>query len=164
MQSSKNTALTGEPINFDFSFDRCLNQFCPDFQQKGKNNLRKYGRNRKGTQRYQCKTCMKTFTETLGTIFHGCHYTPSFMSECLAMLGDRSSLAAVRRVKHVREETLLDWLEKAAKHSTQMENYFLTVYSVSRMQVDGLWTYVWNRGKKGVMTILKIVRKENTGE
>jgi hypothetical protein len=52
----------------------CWNESCPDYGQVGKGNIRKSGRTDKGLQRYPCKTCKKTWTETKGTMFYRCHH------------------------------------------------------------------------------------------
>lgn len=44
----------------------CPNPDCPDYGTTGGNNIIKAGKTRKGTQRYKCKTCGKTFSERAG--------------------------------------------------------------------------------------------------
>jgi len=51
----------------------------------------------KGVQRYCCKTCKKGFTATKGTIFYRCRHSEQEIAECMAMVGDRNSLAAIPR-------------------------------------------------------------------
>ncbi len=50
--------------------DFCPNAACPDFgklqSDQAQANLKKIGKTPRGVQRYQCKTCGKTFTETRG--------------------------------------------------------------------------------------------------
>ena len=127
----------------------CWNPDCPDYGKINHNNIRKFGRTRKGTQRYQCKTCKKTFTETKGTVFHGRHHSKETILECLALLADRNSLAAIRRVKGIKEDTVSEWLREAAKQVEQIEALLLANYRLTRAQLDALWTYVGHKGKKG---------------
>ena len=52
--------------------DFCPNEACPDYgklQDDQQQNVIKFGKTKSGVQRYRCKTCKKTFTETTGTIF-----------------------------------------------------------------------------------------------
>ena len=58
-------------------------------------------------------------------------------------------LAAVARVKGVKEETVSDWLKDAASHIQEIEEELLREYHVDKAQMDSLWTYVGNKGKKG---------------
>ncbi len=130
----------------------CWNPDCPEYAQVGRHNLRKFGQTAKGVQRYQCKTCKKTFTETKGTVFYGSHHAPQTILDCLAMLADRNSLAAIHRIKGVKEETVCEWLHRAAGHVEEIEAVLLADYPVSRAQLDALWTYVGHKGEKGGTT------------
>jgi hypothetical protein len=55
--------------------DFCPNPACAEYgkRQDGEKqtNIRKFGKTRRGVQRYQCRTCQQTFTETTGTFFYG---------------------------------------------------------------------------------------------
>jgi hypothetical protein len=111
--------------------------------------MRKSGRTDKGVQRYQCKTCKKTGTETKGTMFYRCRHSEQTIVECLAMVGDRNSLAAIHRVKGVKEETVCQWVERAATHVEQFEEHVVETCKLSKVQLDALWTYVGHKGEKG---------------
>jgi hypothetical protein len=69
----------------------------------------------------------------------------------LARKAERNSLAAIHRVKGVKEETVLAWLRIAAAHVEQIEALLLANYKLSRAQLDAMWTYVGNKGEKGAM-------------
>src|SRR5437763_13199766 len=127
----------------------CWNRDCPEYAQVGHSNMRKYGQTAKGVQRYQCKICKKTSAQTKGTVFYGCHHSQQTILECLAMLADRNSLAAIHRIKGVKEETVCEWLQRAAQHVEEIEALLLVNYPVSRAQLDALWTYVGHKGEKG---------------
>jgi transposase-like protein len=126
----------------------CLNEACVDYQQNDLGNVVKCGKTDKGVQRYRCKTCKKSFTETKGTMFYRCRHTEEEIAECMAMLGDRNSLAAIHRMKGIKEETVMKWLEKASDHVKQFER-LVRKKKLSRVQLDALWTYVWHKGEKG---------------
>ena len=66
----------------------------------------------------------------------------------MAMVGDRNSLAAIHRIKGIKEETVVKWLEKAIAHLEQFE-CLVRKKKLSRVQLDALWTYVWHKGEKG---------------
>jgi hypothetical protein len=70
------------------------------------------------------------------------------------MLAERMSIAAVARVKGIKEDTVgnpavSSWLKKAANHVEKIEEELLKEYHVDKAQMDSLWTYVGNKGKKG---------------
>jgi transposase-like protein len=127
----------------------CLNEKCSDYGQREKGNIRKTGKTEKGVQRYQCKTCKKTFTATKGTLFYRLRHSEDEVVECMEMVGDRNSLAAIHRMKGIKEETVCNWLERAAKHVEQIEEYLVVPYKISRVQIDAIWTYVGQKGEKG---------------
>ncbi len=127
----------------------CWNPDCPEYAQIGHGTIRKFGQTAKGVQRYQCKTCQRTYAETKGTVFHGCHHSPQTILDCLAMLADRNSGASIHRIKGVKEETVCEWLQRAAGHVEEIEAVLLANYPVSRAQLDALWTYVGHKGEKG---------------
>ena len=67
----------------------------------------------------------------------------------MAMVGDRNSLAAIHRMKGIKEETVIQWLEKAVTHVEEIEEQLVGSYKLSRVQIDALWTYVGHKGEKG---------------
>lgn len=127
----------------------CWNPSCPDYGKVHLSNIRRFGRTEAGCQRYQCRTCKGTFVETIGTVFYGRHHTQETIIECLALLAERTSLAAIHRVKGVKEETLVAWLRVAAQHVERIEAMLLANYRLTRAQLDALWTYVGHKGEKG---------------
>jgi hypothetical protein len=71
------------------------------------------------------------------------------MLECLALLAERCSLAAIHRVKGIKEETVLDGLQEAGAHVEIIEAFLLARYPLTRVQLDALWTFVDHKGQKG---------------
>lgn len=128
----------------------CWNRKCADYGHLDAGNLRKFGFTRKGRQRWQCTTCKKVVAETKGTVFHGKQYDQPTIIECFAMLAERNSLAAIHRVKGIKEETVSAWLAQAAPQMEQIEQVLLRDHKMSRAQLDALWTYVGHKGEKKV--------------
>ncbi len=129
----------------------CWNPDCRAYAQLKLGNIRKFGRTPAGVQHYQCRLCGHTFVETIGTVFYARRRLQETILDCLAMLAERNSLAAIHRVKGVKEETVLAWLQIAAAHVEQIEALLLANYSFTRAQLDALWTYVGNKGEKGAI-------------
>jgi len=129
----------------------CWNASCSAYAQGELGNIRKFGRTPAGIQRYQCRICGRTFVETIGTVFYGRRRSQQTIIECLALLAERNSLAAIHRVKGVKEETVMAWLRFAAAHVEQIEALLLANYTLTRAQLDAMWVYVGNKGEKGAM-------------
>lgn len=135
----------------------CWNQGCPDYGKVDHENIIKFGRTAKGTQRYCCTTCRKTFVENIGTVFYGRHHSQKTILECLAMLAERNSLASIHRIKGIKEETVIDWLREAANHVEEIEALMLANYKLTRVQLDAMWSYVGHKGEKRVILKRTIV-------
>lgn len=132
--------------------DFCPNPACPDYGklqiEQFKANLKKIGKTPRGVQRYQCKTCGQTFTETKGTIFYRKHANKEEILEVLALLAEGSRISTLTRVKGIKEDTILSWLRGAARHAEQLETVLMKEYHLKRAQIDGLWSFVANKGEK----------------
>ena len=98
--------------------DFCPNRACPDYgklqSDQSQPNLKKLGKTKRGVQRYQCKTCGKTFTETMGTIFYRKKAQADEILEVLALLGEGNRISIITRVKGIKEDTILGGYEKQA--------------------------------------------------
>ncbi len=129
----------------------CPNATCPDYgklKDDDQRNITKYGKTRAGVQRYQCKTCQKTFTETYGTIFYGKRTPEHEILETLALLAEGNRISTLSRVKGHKEDTILQWLREAAQHAGQIDDILMAEFQVQRGQLDALWAYVGNKGEK----------------
>jgi transposase-like protein len=134
--------------------DFCPNEACPDYgkRQGGQQqNIKKSGKTKKGVQRYQCKSCKRTFTETAGTIFYRKRTPGEEILETLALLAEGSRISSLSRVKGHKEDTILAWLREAARHAEQLEEVLQADFRVKRGQLDALWSYVGNKGEKKAM-------------
>lgn len=131
--------------------DFCPHPDCADYgkcQDEKQKNIQKYGKTRRGVQRYRCCTCKRTFTATTGTIFYGKHTNEAEILETLALLAEGSRISSLSRVKGYKEDTILSWLRDAREHLEAVEAALLKDYQVTRGQLDALWGYVGNKGEK----------------
>lgn len=129
--------------------DFCPNPECDDYGDVEANVIIGYGKTRDGRQRYQCKTCKKTFNERKGTMFYHRKTEEKDILECLALLAEGVRISSISRSKGFKEDTILSFLRQAAHHAEQVEAILLKDYEISQVQIDGLWTYV---GHKKVVT------------
>jgi len=145
--------------------DFCPNAACPDYgklQSERQGKIIKFGTTQAGRQRYECKTCGKTFTETKGTIFYRRRTPEDEIIETLALLAEGSRISSLVRVKGHKEETIMAWIRDAAEHAEAIEEVLLADYQLERGQLDGLWAYVGNKGEK--RTIRKPTKAANFGD
>ena len=130
--------------------DFCPNPVCPDYEQvqESGNNIIKFGRTRSGRQRYKCRRCGKTFTETRGTIFYRRRTDDEEILECLAMIAEGSRISGVSRIKGHKEDTVSARIRDTAEHTENVEDILLSEFRISRGRIDGLRSYMKNKGGK----------------
>jgi len=132
--------------------DFCPNPACPDYgklqEDQSEPNLKKIGKTPQGKQRRQCKTCGKTFIETYGTIFYRKHADADEILEVLALIAEGSRISSLTRAKGIKEDTILRWLRDASHHTEELNPVLMQDYHLSRAQLDGLWSFVQNKGEK----------------
>ena len=68
--------------------------------------------------------------------------------EVLALLAEGNRISTLTRVKGIKEDTILSWLREAARHSSEVEQVLMKDFRLKRAQLDGLWSYVQNKGEK----------------
>jgi transposase-like protein len=124
---------------FAQSGDFCPNEDCPDYgklQTDQQQNNKKSGKTANGVQRFQCKTCGKTFTATMGTIFYRKRTPEHEILETLAFLAEGNRISTLSRVKGHKEDTILQWLRQAAQHAEQLEEVLMGESRVERAVND----------------------------
>ena len=126
----------------------CPNETCADYGRVAAGNIIRYGTSNEGRQRFQCKTCRKTFNERTGTLFYNRKTEESDILECLALLAEGVRISSISRAKGIKEDTILSFLREAAQHAQQVEAILLNDYRISQVQIDGLWTYVGRKQEK----------------
>ena len=131
--------------------DFCPNSECADYgkpQTAQHKNILKFGRTKAGKQRYQCRRCGQTFTETKGTLFYRRRTPASEILKTLAQVAEAQRISSVTRTTGHKEDTVLEWLREAAQRVEAVEAVLMADYQISRGQLDGLWAYVGNKGEK----------------
>jgi len=134
--------------------DFCPNEDCSDYgklqSSQAQVNLKKIGKTPRGVQRYQCKTCGKTFTETRGTLFYRKHAHADEILEVLALIAEGNRISTLTRVKGIKEDTILRWLREAAHQAERIDAVLMKDFHLNRAQIDGLWSFVANKGEKKI--------------
>lgn len=120
----------------------CPNEDCPDYGETERGNIIRYGKTGEGRQRFQGKTCERTFNERRGTRFYHRKTEEKDLLECLALLADGVRISSIHRAKGIKEDTILSFLREAALHAEPIEAILLDQYRITRAEIDGLWTDV----------------------
>ncbi len=131
--------------------DFCPTPDCDDYgklQSEDQTNIIKFGKTKAGRQRHKCKTCNCTFVETKGTIFYRRRTPEDEIIDTLTLIAEDSRISSLARAKGHKEETIIDWIRAAGQHAERVEEMLLAEHKIERGQLDGLWAYVRNKGKK----------------
>ena len=120
----------------------CPNTECPDYGKVGVGNMRIHCSK---DRRLRCATCNTRFSARQGTIFYNVKTDEEKVLLALKMLSERNSARATGRTLGFKEDTILDWLKKAARHAREVSDLLITRLNVTQLQLDELWSFV---GKK----------------
>ena len=111
----------------------CANRACPDFGKSGTDNIKVYSHKER---RYYCLSCGKTFSESRASVFYHLRTHRQDFLEALSMLAERNSLRGIARVKGVKPDTVLHWLEIAGKQAVTVSNQLIHNLHLSQAQID----------------------------
>lgn len=129
---------------------RDWNQACPNndcefhgLLNKGNITSRATYMTQSGKRRiFNCNSCGKSFSETRGTVFFDLRTPEEKIIIALKMILVKVGLSDITFVLGVKEETLLTWLERAAKKAEEINKALLKDISVSQIQLDEMWSFV----------------------
>jgi len=123
----------------------CPNTTCSQYGQKNQGNIRSIASylTQSGKRRiFQCTTCGQQFSETRETVFFDLRTSEEKVMMALKMILVRVSLTNIAFVLGVTEETVLDWLERAAHKAQEINRALLKELPITEVQLDEMWTFV----------------------
>ena len=102
----------------------------------------KHDRTSKGSQRYKCPKCGKTFTETINTIYYRRQVPPEQVETILQCHAEGTSLRGVARVSKRAYGTVVG-LIRAASHKAQLvHNQEVQSIDNDEIIADEMWSFV----------------------
>lgn len=138
----------------------CINRECLDYGVEGRGNIVGYGRR---IRRFRCKTCGRVFSARKGTFFYRLRTDAAVILESLQLLLEGNSIAAVGRVKGVKEETVANWLKKASEHADEVNSLLVRDLHLTQLQVDELWGFIKKRRRTSIHRRMTLVRRVTFG-
>jgi len=115
---------------------------CPKCQSE---NVKKFGKDRNGNQRYRCRDCKKTFIEDRPRPLGSMRLDFAKAVYCLRMLLEGTSIRSCERLTGVNRNTLCDLILTVGERCKVFLADHLNSLPVGDIQVDEVWSYV---GKK----------------
>lgn len=111
---------------------------------------KKFGRDRKGNQRYRCLTCRKTCSERPERPLGAMNLPLDRALLCLNLLCEGSSVRAIERITGTEKKTILRLLVQVGEGCERMMAETIKDVAVKDVQADEVWTYI--RAKQGTVT------------
>ncbi len=116
---------------------------CPACQ----NEARKFGRDRKGNQRFQCLTCRKTFAEAVARPLGEMRLPFEKAVACVQLLVEGNSVRATSRISGVAKRTILDLLLLVGDGCESLLAGRIQNMPVADVQCDEVWGFVGMKEK-----------------
>ena len=111
---------------------------CPTCQA----DARRFGRDRKGAQRFQCMTCKKTFAEPIAAPLGAMRLPMEDAVRCLNMILEGVSIRATARLSGVNRSTVLDLVVMVGERCELMLAGRIKGLPVVDVQCDEIWGFV----------------------
>ena len=116
---------------------------CHNCQTEAK----KFGKDRKGNQRFRCQTCHKVFQEPKEKPLGGMYLPMDKAVQCLQLLIEGCSVRSTERITGVHRDTILDLLVLAGEKCERLLDEKLRNLTVRDVQCDEMWGYVGMKEK-----------------
>jgi transposase-like protein/IS1 family transposase len=102
----------------------------------------RFGRDRKGHQRFRCATCRKTFTEPHNGTIHGMYASTEKAAIVIRLLAEGNSIRSIERITGVHRDTILRLLVLVGERCERMLEERISKIRVKDVQCDEIWGYV----------------------
>lgn len=129
----------------------CPNKNCEHYGQLCKDNIISLSTymTQSGKRRiFHCNSCETNFSETRDTVFFDLKTPENKVIMALKMILVKVDLSGISFVLNIKEETLLDWLCRAANKAEEINKALLKDLPVTEVQLDEMWSYVKRKVSK----------------
>ena len=124
-------------------------QFCDntDCSCHNKVNYGNIGTNSRAKGQVYCKICGNIWVLTKGTMFF-CLKTPiDKIIAVLMLLARGMGVNNTCRQENVTADSVLVWIEKAAKHTNEFTEYMQKEMKLEQIQIDEFWSFIRKKKK-----------------
>lgn len=102
----------------------------------------KFGKDRKGHQRFRCATCDRTFTEPHNGTVHGMYATVAKAESVLRLLVEGKSIRSIERITGMHRDTVMRLLVLVGERCERMLEEKIKKVAVADVQCDEMWGFV----------------------
>src|SRR6185503_16924655 len=103
---------------------------------------KKYGKDRKGNQRYRCAQCRKTFQEMKENVLGNMRISLDKAEMCLKLMLEGMSIRSIQRITGLHQETILDLMILAGDRCRALLNNKIKGIAVKDVEADEMWGFV----------------------
>jgi transposase-like protein/IS1 family transposase len=107
-----------------------------------KNKARKFGKNRNGSQRFQCLECRTTFTPVDDRPLGAMRLDPAKAIMCLRMLLEGTSIRSTERLTGVNRNTIMSLVVTVGSRCKKFFEVAVQNVPVNDVQCDEIWGFV----------------------
>ena len=115
--------------------------------QKCYGATKRFGKDRKGQQRYRCLTCSVTFVDAQIKRVDGMRIPEDKALLCLQLLVEGNSVRSTERVTGIHRDTILDLLVMVGEKCEQMMEDLIKGLTVKDVQADEIWGFIGMKQK-----------------
>ena len=123
----------------------CPNPDCSHYRLMNRGNIRALSTymTQSGKRRiFCCSKCERPFSETRDTVFFDLRTPEEKGMMALKRLLVKVALSDISFVLGVTEETVLEWLRRAAQKAHEINVYLLRDLPVTQLQLDEMWSFI----------------------
>jgi IS1 family transposase/transposase-like protein len=91
---------------------------------------------------FRCRACETTFSQTRETVFFDLRTPEEKVVMALKMLLVRVDLTGIAFVLGVTEQSVLEWLTRAAAKADEINSHLLRELLVTEVQLDEMWNFI----------------------
>ena len=117
---------------------------CPSCKST---NFKRFGKDRKGNQRYRCLSCNKTFSEPKDKPLDEMRLPLEKALLVLHLLVEGNSIRSTERVTGVEKKTIISLLLKTGDKCERLFEKYIRNVKVSDVQADEIWGFVQMKDK-----------------
>lgn len=102
----------------------------------------KHGKTSKGSQRFRCASCTRTFTDTFDTLYYRRQVTPEQVELILQANAEGSSLRGITRLGHRAYGTVVSVIRAASQKAQMVHNEEVKDVECQEILGDEMWSFV----------------------
>ncbi len=108
----------------------------------GHSKTHKHGKISKGSQRYFCRACQQSFTDSFDTLYYRRQVTPEQVRTVLQSHSEGSSLRCISRITGLAYNTIVDIVQAASQRAQLVHNAQVQQVATEEVSADEMWGHL----------------------